>query len=265
MLLNGATGTIQARDGQLERLEEFTNRVTNGEFHRATDETIPSACIDGRCGGTLRPNTAGGTNSLVVAEDLTNAVSVGYVETFHHIIAKLKSANLPLGGHVDEYQNDIKSGCGACDRLSEVYQRIITSSKSVRSLTEAIGVAVDDSLHERMLANAAARRDFPTGAQLKNELAKDSATIDHLRGEHNEVVAVINKQVGTTLNRDALEAEFGPDYEAFNIDVWAFENAAAVIADDTNNTHAMVAAMSYYNIATALVLCGPQMRVIVLG
>lgn len=263
-LLSTAVGTIQARGDQRDRLEEFTERVASGEFHIQTDRSVPSACIDGRCGGTVRPNAAGGTNTIVVAEDLTNDTETGYIETYHSVAERLKTAGLPLGGHDDEHADGAKSGCGACDRLAEIYKFIAANSVTLKSIVESFDIAVPDKLNDLIVANASARNDFADGGLIKAELENGGGTVDHLRGAHNEVAAVLNLRVGTTLDRDALEAEFGPNYEAFNVDVWAFMNAAPVIESNVDYDAKLVA-MLYYNLATAHVLCGPEMRVIVLN
>lgn len=263
-LLSTAVGTIQAREDQQYRLEEFTERIAAGEFHINTDETIPSACIDGRCGGSPRPDAAGGTNTIVVAEDLTNDSDKGYIETYHTVAARLKAAGLPIGGHDDEHAGSSKSGCGACDRLAEIYQFIANNSETLRSIVESFGMKVSNELNDLIVANASARQDFADGELIKAELENDGGTVDHLRGAHNEVAAVLNLRAGTTLDRDALESEFGPNYEAFNVDVWAFHNAAPVIESSVDAESKFVA-MLYYNLATAHVLCGPEMRVVILN
>lgn len=261
-----AKGTIEAREDQVERLEEFTDRVGSGEFHVATSEVVASACIDGRCGGTVRPNAAGGTNTLAVAYDLLNDIDMGYLPSYRHVASRLKELGLPVGGHDDTHADDLKSGCGACDRLTEIYEFMATNANHLRDVSASLGVSIDDEAHERMNRNAEARHKFPTGVELKGEVEASDGTVDHLQGEHNEVIAIINMRAGATLDRDAVAAEFGPNYEAFNVDAWAFEAAArAIVGDDEQAVSEMVAAQIRYNLATAHVLCGPNMRVVVLN
>lgn len=267
-----AEGTIEPRNDQVERLEEFTERVGGGEFHVATNETMPAGCIDGRCGCSLKPTSAGGTETLMVADDLINKQFKGNDEStataFANIVRFLRSNGRSVGGHDDERHNDLKTGCGANDKLSLIYAMIGKRAAEIRALAESIGVEVDDRTHETIVGNAGGRTEFSNGTELYDVLdeAIGADAIDHLYGEHNEVLAVINKRVGTTLDRDVLELEFGPNYEAFNVDVWAFQEAANVISttDDGDEAQQKVAAMAYYNLATALVLGGPGLRVVVL-
>ena len=265
--LKSAVGTIEARADQQERLEEFTSRVSSSEFHITTAETIPSACIDGRCGCDPRPNAAGGTNSLVVAADLTNEVSKNYLDTYDEVLQHLVAHDLPIGGHDDEGAGEQKSGCGACDRLEEIYAFIANNGDTIRFVAESLGVVAEDSLHTKIIDNASVRNNFASGPAIKTKLENKGGRVDHLRGGHNEVVAVINTKISTTLDRNALEKEFGPNYEAFNVDVWSFPEAASTltqIGTVSSSIEEIVIAMVYYNLATAHVLCGPNMRVVVL-
>jgi hypothetical protein len=79
---------------------------------------------------------------------------------------------------------------------------------------------------------AASRTSFSPGRELLAAVTMhaDEVFIDTLARSHNEVVAILNTVPGTTLDRDALRHEFGEEYEAFNVDVWSFEEAARAIS-----------------------------------
>jgi len=70
---------------------------------------------------------------------------------------------------------------------------------------------------------------------------------------------------GYTLNRIELKKEFGPNYQAFNVDIWSFKKAAEAISVNEAEVQQKIAAMVYYNLATTLVLAGPSMRVVVVS
>lgn len=267
-----AEGTIEPRSDQSERLEEFTQRVGKGEFHIATSDTMLAGCIDGRCGCSLKPNTAGGTETLMVADDLINQQFRGNdgstATAYANIVRFLKQNDRVIGGHDDEGRNDEKTGCGANDKLPLIYAMIGNRAAEIRALAESIGMDIDDTTHNTIVSHASSRTEFSSGpelyAVLDNAIGEDR--IDHLRGSHNEVLAVINMRYGTSLDRDALEDEFGSNYEAFNVDAWAFSEAANVISttDDNEEARQKSAAMAYYNLATAMVLGGPGLRITVL-
>jgi hypothetical protein len=266
-----AIGTIEVGLDQQERFEEFTERLATGEFHVHTNGTIPSHCIDGRHGGGLGPNGAGGTETLLVADDLTTKRFVGggsLVNGFDALVTMLLDAGLEVGVHDDEKNIDDvnKTGCGANDRLAEAYTFLIDNPEKIRDLAIGLGVEIDNETYGLIVTNASARKDFPKGKDIYN-VVKDKTegkSVDHLTGSHREVVAVINTKAGTTLDRDLLKNEFGENYQAFNIDVWSFEEAARATSLTPEEVDQKVAAMVVYNLAIAHVLCGPNMRVIVL-
>lgn len=267
MTLSNAIGTIQASAGQQDRLDEITERVRSGEFYVTIEATIPSKCIDGRIGSAKpAPNSAGGTESLMVADDLTvkRFVAPTTLEAYSNVLMVLQEAGKPIGGHTDEYARDGVSGCGANDRLQAIYEFISAQGDVLRKIALRLGMNVDEPTHRLILRNAAARTDFSLGSELLTVLqtAGGDVVVDLLQGEHKEVIAVINTVAGTTLDRGALESEFGQNYEAFNVDVWSFSDAAAAIAENESDIMLLVHAMVYYNLATAHVLCGPNMRVI---
>lgn len=274
-----ASGTIEARDNQQERLEEFTQRVGGGEFHReiTSGVTIPARCVDGRNISTganpLAPNAAGGTEAIMVADDLTTkrfeAEDGSTAGAYGNVIAFLKGAQNPgyeVGGHTDSHAHEAKSGCGANDKLDDIYRYIAENGDTLRAIAGDIGVTIDDAAHVEIIANASGRIEFSPGNELFAVLEAEAKPefVDHLDGEHNEVLAVINMRNGTTLDRDALAAEFGENYEAFNVDAWAFRDAAAAISLSDDEAAQKVAAMTYYNLATTMVLAGPKLRVTVL-
>lgn len=271
MVLEHAIGTIEADDSQLERLEEFTERLENGEFHRPTEVMIVCDCVDGRCDaahGPLRPNSAGGSESLMVADDLVgkrfaSGTDGSTLAQYKAVLAHLHEAGQQIGGHTAEGVAAPGSGCGANDKLPAIYAFMAENGTVLRDAAVALGVEVDDATQEMIIGNAATRREFSNGSDLLDVLkAQPDAHTAQLEGKHREVVTVVNMRAGTTLDREALRAEF-PDHQAFNVDAWALENTARLLTDDPAEISRLVAAMVYYNLATAYVLGGPSMRVVV--
>lgn len=266
-----AEGTIGADVESRPRLDELTARISNGEFHTATNQTVVSGCIDGRRGGSPRPDAAGGTLSLAVADDLSTRkfgdAMTSTDELTRRVFRQLRESGNPVGDHTaDEIHGETASGCGANDKLSQIYGIIVRKSDVLRHLTTMIGFAVTDDTHAQITQQARERTAFSTGVEVLAAMREQSPedAIDMLHGQHGEVVAILNNRHGTTLDRYALAAEFGDDYEAFNIDIWAFDESVRALypgADDETIWGA-AAAMAYYNFATAIALCGPNMRVV---
>lgn len=270
LLLSVAEGSIAGSVETHPRLDEFTDRVGSGEFHIGTPIALPCGCKDGRCGGEIRPNGAGGTLSLVVADDLLRQDFAGdgtTVDAARKVFRHLIEAGHPVGGHCDAKADDIKSGCGANDKLPIIYSKISGKSAEIRALVESLGYNVDDSTHTDIVAGAQRRMQFSSGREVLDVMREEGGeeNVDKLRGEHNEVLAVINSVPGTTLNRDAVVREFGEYYQSFNTDTWSFEAGARALYPEAGDAEIQraVIAMVYYNLATALTLCGPTMRVVV--
>ena len=268
--LPNAEGSIEPKPEQQKRLEEITERLADGEFHAETFANVPVICIDGRYGGfNLLPNAAGGSETLMVADDLTFKKYAGDGSTnaaFEKVLEKLISEGHMVGGHTDDHHGEGASGCGANDKLNLIYDFLVRKGDAIRDTAAALGVEVSDELHQHMVAQAGARTEFSSGDQLLETLESkgENAVVEPLVGSHNEVVAVINTRANTTLDRRALQTEYGDEYQAFNVDVWAFEAGARALTDDEAEVHALVAAMVYYNLAVAHVLGGQNLRVVVL-
>jgi len=264
-ILTEAEGNIEATDTQRERVDELTERLMSGELHVGTEHTVVCGCIDGRSPATPKPNSAGGSESLMVADDLTNKQFAGNDGTtlaaYRNVVGFLKKIGQPVGGHDDDHASGDKSGCGANDKLEQIYDMIVRKGEHIRDLAAQYGIVIDDETHELIVSNAAQRAAFSPGAELKAELDwVTEGTYDRLQGSHNEVIVALNTVAGTTLDRDALREAFGDEYQAFNVDVWAFQASANLISttDDSREAQQKVAALAYYNFATALTLCGAR-------
>ncbi len=277
ILLDGAEGNIQQVEAQEnDTVDKLTEDVYQGRFLIATDKLIPCKCIDGRkCDSpTHGPNAAGGTETIFVAQDLTKDVPLGPLESIangiQRTIRDLHANGYPIGGHADNRHEDPNdSGCGANDRLPKIYDMIVRNPDIVKKYVESIlgKNFVDDVTEELIIGNAKLRAEakiFSTGKEVYDVLNEaQESEVEVLEGAHKEVVAGINMREGTTLDREALANEYGNDYQAFNIDAWSFKNAAEAVSANDEEACQKIIAMTYYNVATALVLCGPRMRVVV--
>lgn len=182
------------------------------------------------------------------------------------MVRTLAAIGCPVGGHGDDHAHGDSSGCGAQDREVLIYQFIAKHHTAIRDIARGLGISVSDETSDLIARNAAGRRRFSTGAEIATALTDvagdESKPI--LQGAHKEVLAVINRRTGTTLDRQAIADVFGPNYQSFNVDVWSFAEAADEISLTEEEIEQKVAAMAYYNLATAGVLCGKNMRVVVL-
>jgi hypothetical protein len=115
-------GSIEADDTQLERLDEFTERLESGEFYISTNETVVCDCVDGRCGAEepYGLNSSGGSQTLMVADDLTfkqfaKGTDGSTLAQYKKALNFLQDNGQPIGGHTAEGAHPPSSGCGAND------------------------------------------------------------------------------------------------------------------------------------------------------
>jgi hypothetical protein len=135
----------------------------------------------------------------------------------------------------------------------------------MQELAGTLGVEIDTVTHDMIVENARTRSKFSDGSELLEFLRQaPGVRLSNLIGAHREVAAVINTRSGTTLDREQLRSAF-PDHQTFNVDAWAFESTARVMTDDETAIKRLAAAMVYYNLATACVLAGPSLQVVVLA
>lgn len=272
LLLEGAEGTIQRTENQeVQVVDRLTEDLVRGRFNVPTDKQLPCKCIDGRsCAHpTEGPNSSGGTETIFVADDLTTkrfAADGTVAGGMGKLIDELQRAGLPVGGHSDNKPDKLAgaSGCGANDKLPQVYDIIARKPDLVRQYAETIlGTEVSDETHRLIVSNAGGRTEFSSGQEVLKTFEDSGSDLEQLEGTHKEIVAVINMHEGTTLDRQQLTDEYGPEYQAFNVDAWSFKHAAKAISESDDEILQKIIAMTYYNVAVALVLCGPEMRIVV--
>lgn len=257
-------GKYEAIESQQDRLEELTNRIGSGEYHCEIEERVPCRCVDDRCfsGGVLMPNAAGGSKTMMVADDLTTkGFELGGVSTtsgqYEEMLKFLTEKGTPIGVHID---------CGANNKLQMVYDYIARNEQKLRSTAVLLGYEIKDSDHGLIVSNATKRTDFSEGDEIIIKTKEANGRVDEPIGDHEPVLIAINRREATTLDREAVRDEFGDHYKAFNVDEWSFDEAARLISsNDSDEIRQKRTAMLYYNLATAGVLCGPNMRIVIIG
>ena len=276
LLLADAEGTVEAGP-EHDRLDELAERLLTDEFYTTTDEVIPCKCMDCRtCGrATEGPNAAGGSTTIFVADDLTTkrfaSEDGSVVGGMRNTIEVLQGEGHPIGTHTGPVAPDDfgKTGCGGNDKLDKIYNFMGRKPQVVRDYVDMIldkmgQPKVEDETHELIVGNARGRDSFPTGQEILDTYEEaEGAQLEALEGKQNGVIAVINLEPGKLLNRKALAAEFGPDYQAFDVDAWSFPKAAEETSLSAAETRQKVIAMAYYNVTAAHVIGGPNMRVMI--
>lgn len=275
-----AEGSIEASDTQQEHLPELIEKINNGEYQvriewdESKGPLIIIQCIDGRTFMIIGPSSAGGTMSLAIAEDLTtkryaheDGTTAGAMK---NLVESMVEEGLPIGGHNGDHATGDACGCGACDKQPDIYRIIAEKSEVLQQLATDMDVMIPSETSEKIANNARQRIEdggLSSGAELSKVLAENASddSFETLKGAHKEVLIVVNKKPGTTIDRGAIARNYDGECQVFVVDAWAFEDAARAISPlDAGEAEIQekVAALVYYNLATALALCGPNMQII---
>ena len=263
------------------RAAEFIQEL--GEHYVPATQNIIGACMDGRPGSTAEavPNGAGGGLLYLVTDRLVRGNSDAIDEANAHVLGRINQIPATVHVHRDDHAHGEDAGCAAADKVGAIFTIIAQRGDQLRSLATELGLGSDssDEAHQQIIRHATDETKLVVAsgndlvAMVDAQLAKNTdntdeptgAHTDVLRGNHHEAAVVMNQRTGTTLDRQALAQEFDQQYQAFNIDTWAFAPSAEALypGDPIAQQHATTA-MLYYNLAAIMALCGPCMTVTVL-
>ena len=259
------------------RAAEFVQRL--GEYYLPAVQNIIGACMDGRPGSTAEavPNGAGGGLLYLVTDRLVRGDSDPIDKANAHVLGRIGQIPATVHVHRDDHAHGEDAGCAAADKVGAIFTIIAQHGEQLRSLATKLGLGSDssDEAHQQIIRHAAdeSKLVMASGndlvamvdAQLAKSAEPTGAHTDILRGNHHEAAVVMNQRTGTTLDRRGLAQEFDQQYQAFNIDTWAFApSAEALYPGDSTAQQQATTAMLYYNLAAIMALCGPRMTVTVL-
>ena len=263
---------------QCPHAAEFIQEL--GEYYVPAAQDIIGACMDGRPGSTAEavPNGAGGGLLYLVADRLVCGNSDAIDEANERVLQQIGHTPATVHVHRDDHAHGEQAGCAAADKVGAIFTIIAQRGEQLRSLATELGLGSDisDEAHQQIIRHAAdeSKLVMASGndlvamvdAQLAKSAEPTGAHTDMLHGSHHEAVVVMNQRAGMTLDRQALAQEFNQQYQAFNIDTWAFApSAEALYPDDPTAQQQASTAMLYYNLAAIMALCGPRMTVMVLA
>jgi len=269
----GSIGPANRSDIDQKVLNDMYQSIAAGEFNIPANGAVPEICVDGRTDKDGKrksaPCAAGGTLSIVYGSDLggtpaTNDINEMQLTT--RIIHTLKQKGHDTGVHGDDHS---PCGCGACSKAPTIYQHITEHIQDIASLTSQYGISLTEVEKVAILQQAKNRLNQP------GFFAEDRATIvqtaqdcgsgyEELVGAHNELGIALNTRSGTTVDRAAIRAKYGPQYDIFVVDAWAFETAAKDINSNGSSeyTQRIAKAITLQNVATASVLGHGSLRII---
>ncbi len=269
----GAIGPANRTDVDQAVLSNMYQTIASGEFNIPVNDNVPSICVDGRCNkdGTREasPSAAGGTLSIVYGADLGGASTsddTSEIMLATRIANTLKEKGHAIGVHGDDHSN---CGCGACAKVKNIYQHIAEKINDIVSMTSQYGITLSQPEKDSIVQHAQNRLNQPDffaedRSSVLQHAQECGSMYEELIGAHNELGIALNTRPGTTIDRSAIRAKYGPQYDMFVVDAWTFANAAKEINTNENamTTELIAKAITLQNVATASVLGHGSLRII---
>ncbi|NBQ67882.1 MAG: hypothetical protein EBU46_03220 [Nitrosomonadaceae bacterium] len=269
----GSIGPDNRNDVDPKTVNEMYHAIAAGQFNIPVSGAVPEICVDGRTNkdGTRfsAPSAAGGTLSIVYGADLggeSPRADITEIQFTTQTINALKEKGHITGVHGDDHSS---CGCGACAKAPSIYQHISERINDIASLVGQLGINLTEGEKNAIVQQAQSRLN-QTGffaenrADVVQAAQNTGALYEELIGKHNELGIALNTKPGTTVDRSAIRAKYGPQYDMFVVDAWAFGNAAKDINTTSNEevTQRIAKAITLQNVATASILGHGSLRII---
>ncbi|OQW41870.1 MAG: hypothetical protein A4S08_11970 [Proteobacteria bacterium SG_bin4] len=268
----GSIGPDNRDDIDKNVLIQMYQAIAAGVFNVPANGVVPEICVDGRTKADgsrfSAPCAAGGTLSIVYGSDLggSSAGDVNELQLTTQAIHTLKSKGHSTGVHGDDHG---PCGCGACAKAPTIYQHISERINDIAALVGKLGINVTDAEKGSIVQQANNRLGqagfFAEDRAAVLQAAQEcGALYEELVGKHNELGIALNTKPGTTVDRAAIRAKYGPQYDMFVVDAWAFGNAAKDInaSGSDDDVQRIAKAITIQNVATASILGHGSLRIV---
>lgn len=260
----GTIGPANRNDIDKKTLSEMYQSIASGEFNTPVKGSIPEICVDGRTDKDGKrkdaPSAAGGTLSIIYGSDLGGATNdeSDEIQLTAYTIKILQERGHSTGVHGDDHSS---CGCGACAKAKSIYQHITEHINDISSLINQYGIIITEAEKESIVRRAQKRLIQPNffaedRSSVLHAAQENGSIFEELVGVHNELGIVLNTKAGTTVSRSAIRAKYGPQYDMFVVDAWAFGTAAKEINSSSNDQdlQRITKAITVQNVATASIL-----------
>ncbi|TAK58766.1 hypothetical protein EPO14_02995 [Patescibacteria group bacterium] len=288
------TGSISRKAHQSERVTGALQEIPH--YFVMADTDAPERCIDGRpkvkkgARGHLQemhlgPQTPGGTPAMTLAYRIMNAGTLPegkkFCDDLKDTIGLCKKHGISFGGHIDDHNHGFNCGCGAIDKIPEIFKKILEpefkESASVY-LKAILGERFDADVMQSLIGRAdelnaqngnyleqTADGDYLFRKKVIETLETEATNVqpvEELIGDHREIALVVNLVPGSTFDRDAFTKAQGSEVQAFNYDFWVSEDFANKLFKSEKKRTEFLTIRAMLGIATAMVLTDGSMELI---
>jgi hypothetical protein len=256
---------IEQNAGFADKVKKALRPDNMQQYLVDADDAAPTRCIDGRIlagwetGALLRqrplgPKVAGGTAHAALAHRVVDTDQMTdnllFEEDIKVVINRFKDIGIGFGGHIDDNQTGLNTGCGAVDNINLILDRLQRPEhqEQLRGLAQLIlgeafdGREIANEVIGRMLYLDALKPTYmpkenndPKGEfcykktiveTIRKEATKVQDTVPSLTGPHNEVALVLNFISGTTYDTDRFSSDHDNELQVFGWDIWQMEEEA---------------------------------------
>jgi hypothetical protein len=247
---------IEADPAFAKRVKQALTPDNIDKYLVPEDRAAPARCIDGRImanwtkddNRTLGPKLAGGTVHAALAHRIVDTEhmreNLHFEEDLKYVIKRFKQIGIGSGGHIDDNQGGLNTGCGAVDNINLILDRL-QRPEHQEQLRELARLILGDSYDGKYIINEVIGRilyldalkptympkenNDPKGEflykktvmkTLRDEAKHSREAVPALTGPHNEVAVVLNFVPGTTFDNDCFSHDNDNEIQVFGWDVW---------------------------------------------
>jgi hypothetical protein len=222
---------LKQASGLKDRIRKALLPASLSKYVVPVDASAPTRCIDGRirtgwdndpdlqkC--PLGPKVAGGTVHAALTQRIVDAENLRenlrFEEDIKAVIKRFKDIGIGFGGHIDDNQHGLNTGCGAVDNINLILDRLQqpTHQEQLRGLAHLILAEAYDARYIVREASAQSQESVPS-----------------LHGPHNEVGLILNFIPGTTVDTDRFSHDNDDEIQLFAWDIWHMYEEAQRLYD----------------------------------
>jgi len=198
------------------------------------------------------------------------------------MLGRYKKLGLGFGGHIDDHQHHENTGCGAIDKIPEIFEKMLDpefADSAEPFLKAMLGTDYNMRTVLALLLKARTIRpeyfeknasgEYKYKKKIIDTLTRNGGgkkkTVEKLVGDHREVALIVNHEKGKTFDRDRFSKDNDDEIQAFNYDFWRSRHVARKLYSSGKERKEFLSMRAMLAVATTMVLTNDSLKVIVRG